>query len=264
MRKTAVIAMAFAAVLAVAGVAFASNTYVTTASVTPKKSGTKTAPKAVKVVFSYTVGTTDGTRPSVITNYNIKFGGIKSYEKAGGFKTCTFAQVSSTVVSSACNAALIGTGNVENQIGGDTNPNDKNACHLDLRQYALPNNHMGLRLDGSPTNPKGSCIATTATAIDAKFVSSSSGDSLQFSVPSGLQHPLPGLSNAVINTASTLPSKLSPKKLTFGTGRHKKHLKVGLLSSISCPRSHKRVVSVTYTDASGAKTNSSANVPCTS
>lgn len=259
MRKTAVIAMALAAVLAVAGVAFASNTYTTTGSITPVKSGTKKAPKAVKTVFKFNVGTTDNTRPSIIVTYSIKFGGLKSFGKK--FKNCSFAQVTAAAgPASACSKALVGTGNIENQLGGDTDTAAANqlACHVDLREYNLPNNHLALRLDGGPTNPKGACVASIASAIDAKFVPSSSGDSLQFSVPTGLQHPIPGLSNAVVETASTISAKTT--KITIG----KKKVKVGLLSSVSCPKSKKRPITVTYTAADGSKTHSSATTPCKS
>ena len=265
MRKTVIIAMALAAVLAVAGVAFATNTYTTTGSITPAKSGTKKAPKAVTTVFAFNVGTTDGNRPSVTTTYNIKFGGVKSFGKL--FKNCSFAAVSALgplpASDGVCHKALVGAGNVENSAGptADPTPPSQSACHLDLRLYNLPGGYLAIRLDGGPSNPK-PCVITVGTAIDAKFIASSTGDSLQFSVPAGLQHPIPGFDNAVLQTASTV-KKLTVKRRVRINGRTVSQ-KVGFLSSVSCPRNKKRVIAVSYTAADGSKTASSATTPCTS
>jgi len=265
MRKTVIIAMALAAVLAVAGVAFATNTYTTTGKITPDKSGTKKAPTPVKTLFGYTVGTTDGNRPSVITDYSIKFGGVKSFSKL--FKNCSFAAVSALgplpASDGVCHKALVGAGNVENSAGptADPTPPSQSACHLDLRLYNLPGGHLAIRLDGGPSNPK-PCVITVGTAIDAKFVASSTGDALQFSVPAGLQHPIPGFDNAVTHVDSTV-NKLTVKRKVRFHG-HTVSQKVGFLSSVSCPRNKKRVINVSYTAADGSKTASSATTHCTS
>ena len=75
MRKLVLLATAVAAVFGVVAVAQAANVYsVTTARVTPTKAGTATKPKHTTINFGYGVTTDNGQRPSVTTDYVIRFG----------------------------------------------------------------------------------------------------------------------------------------------------------------------------------------------
>ena len=62
MRKFAVVGLAVLGLLAVAGIAFAANTYTSTNKVTPSKSGTSKKPTPVAVAQTFTVGETGVTR----------------------------------------------------------------------------------------------------------------------------------------------------------------------------------------------------------
>ena len=74
MRKTLLLSALVAGVLGIVAVAYAANTYkVDSAKVTPTKAGTVKKPKAVRIQFGYSVGTTDGNRPATSTDQAISF-----------------------------------------------------------------------------------------------------------------------------------------------------------------------------------------------
>ena len=77
MRKLAIFAVT-TFVLAIAAVAYAqtTNTYTVTGGTSPTKAGSKKKPVPVQVKFGYTVGTTNGDRPSPVKKYSIRFAGL--------------------------------------------------------------------------------------------------------------------------------------------------------------------------------------------
>src|SRR5687768_2056871 len=109
MRKRLIAALTVVAVLGLGGVAFAENIYnVHIASSTPTGKGTASKPLPVKLGFGYTVGDTEGLRPTVIEQYRIAPEGLVTYPKL--FPSCKFSQVDDAQVASACRKAIVGTG----------------------------------------------------------------------------------------------------------------------------------------------------------
>ena len=74
MRKFSVIGLAVLGLFAVAGIAYASNTYTSTSKITPKVSGTSAKPTPVAAGLTFTVGETTGARPSPLKTYGIGLG----------------------------------------------------------------------------------------------------------------------------------------------------------------------------------------------
>jgi hypothetical protein len=248
LRKPLIGVLAAVFALAIAAVAYAqtqTNTYSVTASTKPTKAGTRSKPVPVGVTFDYTVGEANGLRPSPIVGYSILLGGVRF--NGANFPKCTAAQINAAGTDRPCpSGAKVGSGNVENQTGATTNTADKSlACHLDLTIYNGGRGHLALYLlGGAPT-----CPISISVAIDAKLVTRASGTAIQFAVPSTLAHPIPGFDNAVVQTASTLP-----KRVSKGTGFQE--------STGGC-RSGKRVVTVTFTAENGASSTAGTTANCT-
>jgi hypothetical protein len=248
LRKPLIGALAAVLALAIAAVAYAqtqTNTYSVTASTKPTKAGTKSKPVPVGITFDYTVGEANGLRPSPIVGYSILFGGVQF--NGADFPKCTAAQINAAGTDKSCpSGARVGSGNVENQTGATPNTADKSlACHLDLTIYNGGKGHLALYLlGGAPT-----CPISISVAIDAKLAKKSSGTAIQFPVPPGLVHPIPGFDNAVVQTVSTLP-----KRVSKGTGFQE--------STGGC-KGKKRLVSVTFTAENGASSTASTTATCT-
>lgn len=267
MRKTLLLSALVAGVLGIAAVAWAANTYtVDTARVTPTKSGTTRNPKPEMIQFGYSVGTTDGNRPNVTTDYVINFGAgiiqnskLKISRTRFAFAQCKLSQGS----SNTCPASTkVGSGIVKNLAGLASDKTQKIPCQLTLTIYTgdgklfPPAQNDGKRvkedlwlgLRGQPP----ACPLTVNAALPAQFARIGGGTTLAFHVPKvPFQQPQPGLENAVINVTSTI------NKLVRVNGKPR-----GLFESTSCPRGG-RPVKVTYTDTSGARFNASKIAPCT-
>jgi hypothetical protein len=258
MRKLALTAITAVVVVAVAGVAYAANTYtLDTGTTKPKGVGTPAKPVPKGVDFDYRVGTTDGTRPSPVKVYSIRFQGLVSYAKL--FPKCSFAQASQkslAAVESACKKAAVGGGVVENLFGASTDPNAKTPCNLKLRLYNLGNG-LAIRLDRGAV---ADCAIDPATAINAKFKRMKLGgvttDALNFTVPDNLTHPIPGIDNAVVRAQSNV-KVLKKKAKVKGKTRT-----VGLYSSIGCGKNKKRLIQVQFTAESGEKSTANKSARC--
>ena|SRR5215210_1699720 len=262
-RKILVALLALAGLLAIAGVAYAVNTYkLDKASTTGKGgAGTSSKPVAKKVVFSFSTNTDDGTRAKVIKDYDIGFQGLRSYSK--NVKKCSFTEASQkslAAVKVSCAKAAAGVGTVNNYFGPTSDPNNKTQCKLQLRLYNISNGKYGglaIRLDrGAPAD----CSIDPATAINAKFrktkISGKESVNLKFSVGDNLKHPIPGFDNSVNNVTATVAPKTAKVKIK-GKSRT-----VGLLSSVACGKSKKRVISVKFTDESNASKSVKKSVKC--
>src|SRR3954471_17986600 len=137
MRKFSIAALALAAVMAVAGVAYAANTYsVDLAKSKSKSKGTVSKPSPASFDFGYSVGDTENLRPKVISKYFIGAEGLETYPKA--FKSCTFAQAtdpsagSAAALAPACRKAIIGAGTIHNEAGAPDNRASSVSCDVNL------------------------------------------------------------------------------------------------------------------------------------
>jgi hypothetical protein len=266
MRKTLLLSAIAAGVLGIVAVAYAANTYsVDIAKVTPTKSGTLKHPKAERIQFGYSVGSTDGNRPHVTTDYIIGFGpGIKQNSKLKNGTKFVFAQCKLSAASSnTCpSKTKIGSGIVKNKAGLVSNPSQQIDCQLNLTIFSgdgklfPPGQNDGKRikedvwlgLKGGPP----ACPLSVNAALPAQFTTYKGGTALKFHVPkTPFQQPQPGLENAVVNVTSSI----------FKAARVKGHTR-GYFESTACPKGG-RPINVQYTDTSGAKFTASKKAPCT-
>ena len=258
MRK--LIMLTVAGLLAFTAVAFAlqENEYSVTGAVLPKDSGTKKAPKPSSIKFGYKVQEKDGKRPGLIKKYDIQFAGMQV--NTNFFPGCSADRIDSEQTDVNCpKGSLLGEGNVEN-IAGPSNDeaNTATKCHLELKVYNARNNKAALYLTGGPS-PAGPsdpdhCPLTIAKAIEANFVRSPVGVSLQFTVDETLLHPVGGFDNAVVDVNSFLPKKTKKVK---GKTR-------GYFESIGRCKNKKRAITVTFTPENGTPSQTAQRLtPCT-
>jgi hypothetical protein len=267
MRKRLIAALTVVAVLGLGGVAFAENIYnVHIASSTPKGKGTASKPLPVKLSFGYTVGDTEGLRPTVIEQYKIAPEGLVTYPKL--FPSCKFSQVDDAQVASACRKAIVGTGLVRNEAGAVGDRSQKLVCNLKLTLYNISdagkNGGMGIRLDGDPPpaapgSQQVGCTLSVHTAIKAPFfpvkLEGQKTSELRFTVPIQLQEPLGGVQNAVVETRSVVNKK------TASTRIKGKERKVGFYSEVGC-KGKTRTTRVTFVDTQGRSFTANRKSPC--
>jgi hypothetical protein len=267
MRKRLIAALTGVAVLAFGGVAFADNVYnVTTASTTPAGKGSASKPLPVKFNFGYTVGDTEGLRPSPVEQYRIAPEGLVAYPKL--FPACKFSQASGAQLASACNKAKVGSGIVLNNAGAATDRTQKLVCNLKLTLINISdagkNGGLAIRLDGDPPPPPpgsktAGCTIGIHTAIKAPFfnvkLDGIKTSELRFKVPIQLQEPAPGVQNAVIDTTSTINKKTAKTRIK-GTTRT-----VGFYSEIGC-KGKSRTVRVEFVDQQGDKFTANKQAKC--
>jgi hypothetical protein len=267
MRKRLIAALTGVAVLALGGVAFAANVYtVHIASTSPAGKGTASKPLPVKLNFGYTVGDTEGLRPTVTKQYRIAAEGLITYPKL--FPACKFSQAQAPTLPSACKKAVVGSGLVKNNAGAATDRTQKLICNLKLTlvniSNAGKNGGMAIRLDGDPpAAPPGSnavgCTLPVHTAIKAPFfpvkVDGLKTSDLRFTVPQELQEPLAGVQNAVIEATSAVNRKTAKTKIKGVTRT------VGFYSEIGC-KGKDRTVRVDFIDTAGAKFTANKKAKC--
>jgi hypothetical protein len=258
MRKIAVLITALVAVFAVTAVALAAqvNTYTVTASGSPTKAGSKKHPVTEAIKFDYSIAEAAGQRPATVSQYSIFFKGLRTNGKY--FKKCTADQINSAGSDSVCNkAAKVGSGSVDNQAGPTNDPTNKSiACHLALTLYNAGQGKLALYLAGGPSEPQ-PCAVALAVAIPGVYKNQKGGQALQFSVPSQLLHPIPGIDNAVVRVTSTIPRKTAKVSKKVRSNR-----KVGYFESIGGCTKGKRTIAVTFTQEDGAKATKSTTARC--
>jgi hypothetical protein len=266
MRKLYVFAATAIAVLALAAVAYAENTYTVDGSKKPAGKGSKAKPLPISLNFSFGVGNTDSTlRGSPIQIYAIGSEGLVTYPKS--FPTCTFAQTNSATVSSKCKKAKTGGGLVQALVGppSDLTLAGSLTCNIKLTLYNISGagskGGMSIRLDVEPpAPPAGSrtlgCLTPVHQAIKAKFVTTKIGglpaSELRFTVPDELLHPA-GLDNVVQNNESLIKKWVAKKRV--------KGDKVGYYSAIGC-KGGKRTIRSTFTSEDGVKKTATKDVKC--
>jgi len=255
--------LALALTLAVAGVAYAVNTYtINKSSTAPAGVGSSAKPLKKRVVFSFSTSTTDGTRAKVIRFYDIGLQGLRSY--SARVPRCTYTQAnqkSLAAVQSACRKAATGSGTVNNFFGPSNDPNAKTQCKLALRLYNIRNGKYGglaIRLDRAQP---GDCAVNPATAIKAKFrktrIRGRESSNLRFEVGQNLRHPIPGFDNSVNNVTATVLAKLRRRVTIAGRRRE-----VTVLNSVACGKNNRRLTSVKFTDETGASATVRKTAKC--
>jgi hypothetical protein len=246
MRKLSIAVLALAAVVAVAGVAYAKNVYTVTGSTGAKGKGSKTKPIPTSIKLSFQVKEEDSSkRATVVEKYAIGSEGLVTNPKL--FPKCSFSDMDNeATVPAKCNKALVGSGIAKNAAGAstDTSLANSSGCNLAVRLY---NNGSGMiiRLDGGPPQvPVDSdqigCALPIHTAINGKFVKHKIGgltaSDFTFTVPQGLRHPLPGIDNSIRRSDTNV--KLKVKKV-HGKRR-------GYYEKIGC-KGRSRLVRATFT-----------------
>lgn len=246
MKKISIAALAIALVVTAAAFAAVAqqNTYSVTASTSPTKAGTKKKPIPISLTFNYKVGEANGQRPAVVNQYKIGFDGVKVTQT--GLPTCTATQLNNAQSDSGCPAgSVVGQGTVNNMVGPTSDPtNSPGNCTLALKLYNGDAGHVALWLTGT-------CVGTAVhNAIDGQYVKSGTMSVLQFTVPSPLLHPIPGLDNSVTNVSSKI------NKISVGKGSKK----TGYYSSVGSCKKHKRLVQVTFVTEANSTSPSTSTV----
>ena len=227
MRKLALAGLGVVVALAAPTAALAQtqqNTYSVTASVTPKKKGSKSKPVPATVKFGVKVDETNGLQPAAVKRYTIGFGGLKTNGKH--FKTCKVSQMHGT--DKTCDKkALVGTGTITNFVYTDNDPSGQNGgflCEKTLHVWNAGHNRAVLFVGGDPAKCGG---VGNLAPIPAKFVKhGSTGQALRFDVPRTVLHPIPGLTVAVREVTSSIKKqtvKVKGKKRGFFESVSKRH-----------------------------------------
>jgi hypothetical protein len=279
MRKLWIAALAVVAVMAVAGVAIAANTYEVHLARASNGVGTMKKPIPSKLDFGYRVGDTENMRPFVIREYRIAAEGTRYYPKAR--PKCTFEAATDPTVtdpaqlSSKCRAAKVGVGTIANLAGSPTDRSQKLPCNVKLTLINISNGDprfpktvsqikkrggMAIRIDTDPP----ACPIPVHEALAAPFYDTKlegiPTSELRFSVPDTLAHP-GGLDNSVVEVTSRI-QKLTgkvPVKNGKPVAAAKKRT-VGFASLVG-RKGKTRTVRVTFVDESGAKSTAKTTFP---
>jgi hypothetical protein len=279
MRKFLTAAVAALAVLAVAGVAYATNVYTVDGSSNPKGKGKPTNPLPVSLNFDYSVADENpANRGTPVEKYNIGAEGLVTYPEE--FPACSGGSDGANnqdlaTVKRVCKKARVGGGIIKAYAGPTQDQSVKLNCVLELNLYNIkPGKYgtrgkvtkkqgaLGIRIDGVQASipnlddsNKGKCATAQNEAIIAPYVKTKIGgvtsDELRFTVPQSLLHPS-GLETVVQFVESKVKKKTAMKKIDG------KNQEVGFYSSIGCKG--KRKLQVTFVSESGQKTPKSKNI----
>jgi hypothetical protein len=270
MRKLLIAVLALAAVVAVAGVAVAANTYkVHIASATAGK-GSMKKPIPAALDFGYQVGDTENMRPFVIREYRIAAEGLRSYPAAR--PKCTFDAatdpnaLSPSALSAACKKAFVGTGTINNLAGAPQDRSQKLPCNVKLTLINISTGDarfpktvsqikkrggIAIRIDTDPPDcPISVHEALAAPFYDTKLEGIPTSE-LRFTVPDTLAHP-GGLDNSVVEVTSFIQKKTGKVPVKKGVPQAAAKRKVGFYSLVG-RKGKTRTVRVTFIDESGAK-----------
>ena len=257
MRKVAFPVAALATMLVMATVALAQAGQVNLYSVGGLVSGgqgSKKVPRTVGVSFDYQVGEASGQRPSPVKRYTIDLYGVRAVNGAR-FPSCSADKINAGKSDRSCpKGSLVGSGSIVNAAGASTNPSDKSIpCNATIKIYNSGAKKGALFIKGGPSGTGASkCAIDLAQAIPVKYVTGSGGGTaLQFDVPSGLLHPVPGVDNAVVSVKSTI-KKLKVRK----SGKN-----YGYYESVGCKGST-RPIKVTFTAETGQRKSASKSTKC--
>ena len=262
MKKYWVIGTAAMLVLALAAVAIAqtavTNTYDVDGGTNPAVKGSKKKPKPIGIDFDYTVGTTDGRRPTPVKKYSIQFTGTQVNTKVA--PTCSKATLDNEGPDGCKAKSIVGTGYIENATGARDNPNDQSiVCNARLWVINQGDRKANIYVKGSPeaTDQREKCAIELAAPIPAQFVRRGNTTALEFEVPETLLHPLPSLSNAVKRVQSTI--KKVTKRVKIGGARKKKR---GYFEAIGGCQNGGRTITVVFTPEEGTPTTAQTKASC--
>jgi len=274
MRKLLVAALALAAVMAVAGVAYAANTYVVHIAKSSPGKGSLAKPIPTKLDFGYQVGDTQDMRPFVIREYRIAAEGTRSYPASR--PKCTFDQATDPTVTdpanlpAACIKANVGTGTIDNLAGAPNDRTQKLPCDVKLTLINISTGDprfpktvsqikkrggIAIRIDTDPP----ACPIPVHEALAAPFydtkIEGIPTAELRFTVPDSLAHP-GGLDNSVVEVTSFIKKKTgkvgTKKGVPQPNSKKGKKKKVGFYSLVG-RKGKTRTTRVTFIDESGAK-----------
>jgi hypothetical protein len=270
MRKLWIVALALAAVIAVAGVAVAANTYQVFLAKASTGKGTRARPIPTKFDFGYRVGDTENLRPFPVKEYRIAAEGLFAFPKSR--PRCTFAAASDPLVtdpadiSSACRRAKIGGGTLDNFLGAGTDRSQKAPCKTKLTLFNISTGDpqfpktvtqirrrggLAIRIDADPPEcPAPDHEALAAPFYDIKLDGIPTTD-LRFTVPDRLAHPS-GLDLAVVETTSHVQKLTGLVTVRNGVPVAAAKRRVGFYSLVG-RKGKTRTLRVTFIDESGAK-----------
>jgi hypothetical protein len=278
MRKSWIAALALAAVLAVAGVAVAANTYEVHLASGTAGVGSLKKPIPSKLDFGYRVGDTENMRPFVIREYRIAAEGTMAYPDSR--PKCTYEAatdpnvVDPAQLSSACRKAKVGTGTINNLAGAPNDRSQKLPCNVKLTLINISNGDprypatvkqikayggLGIRIDTDPPD----CPIPVHEALAAPFYKTKIERiptvELRFTVPDSLAHP-GGLDNAVVEVTSHIQRLTGKVPVKRGVPVAAAKRKVGYYSLVG-RKGKTRTVRVTFVDESGAKRTAKTTFP---
>jgi len=269
MRKLWIAALALVAVLALAGVAVAANTYVVDLAKAGKGKGSMKKPIPTTLDFGYKVGDDANQRPFVIKQYRIAAEGTRAYPKAR--PKCTYEQATDPNVTdpkqlTACTKALVGTGTINNLAGAPNDRNQKLPCNVKLTLFNISNGDprfadtvkqikkrggIAIRIDTDPPD----CPIPVHEALAAPFydtkIEGVPTSELRFTVPDSLRHP-GGLDNSVISVVSHIKKLTGRVPVRRGVPVAAAKRTVGFYSLVG-RKGTTRTTRVTFVDESGAK-----------
>lgn len=250
MRKFGILAVALTSMVAVAVAAAMGpqvNTYTVAGAITPSKAGTSAKPVPVKVNFNYTVGEQSNHRPLPVKKYSIAIAGVRT--NGGKFPACTAAKINAAKgsVAGCPSGSAVGAGSISAQVGSPSDLDGKVPCKLNLTVYNGGQNKAAIFVKGGPP----ACPTAQAKAIDARYIQSSKGTSLNFTVPPELLHQL-GLDIAVVNVQSTI------KKLV----KRVKGKSYGYYESVGGCKKKRRDITVAFTTENGVTTKAQKTLVC--
>lgn len=259
MKKLAILVVALSFAIVPTAQARENDPTVTGFSTTAKKAGTPKKPVPTGLMFNYSINEASGLRPIPVTKYSIRVGGMRVNTQP--FAKCTAAKINAAasggVGNRVCPAgSIVGTGEIEAVIGNESDQTSQGTfCFLTVTIHNSGNNKAAIFLKGDPAGAAGrECAVDPNQAIDASFVRTSAGTSLNFNVPEEpFRSYLGTLEVSVKRVESTI------KKLT----KRVRGKTVGFFESVGGCVGGRRTVQVTMNDEEGKVNRVSRNATCT-
>lgn len=280
MRKLLTAVVAAIAVLAVAGIAYATNVYTVDGGTKPRGKGKPTNPLPVSLNFDYSVADENpANRGTPVEKYFIGAEGLVTYPEE--FPACSGGSDGANnqdlaTVKRVCKKARVGGGIIKAYAGPSQDQTVKLNCVLELNLYNIkPGNYgvrgkvskkqgaLGIRIDAVQASipnlddsNKGKCATAQNEAIIAPYakvrIKGKPADELRFTVPQSLLHPS-GLDTVVQFVESKVLRKTATKRIDG------KNQEVGFYSSVGC-KGGKRSIQVTFISESGQRTPKSKSL----
>jgi len=258
--------LAGVATLALAGVAYAATTvtprYILHGRLTPKRSGTPAHPVTVSGQLGWTVKTTPpGQRPPVVRGYHFYLQGLRA--NTNEFPACSTSKLNSTGPSGCARGSQIGTGELMVEVGPSSSTAITLTCRADVKLYnggastVVFYVYRGTEADACALPPPGfyTIVARLSRAHHGRDLV------VNYSVPTAVRHPAPGLDAAVVSSTVTIDREQTTVKKRIG--RRTRRERVGLLESVFCPHNHQRTLIGTFTSEDGHSRTSNAHIACT-